>query len=64
MEIKNNSFWINNKNGRIYQVVQEAIDCTNERDGLAVVVYTCEYAPGKLFLKEKNEFLNKFHIKD
>ena len=46
--IKKNSLWINNKNGREYQVVSEAIDCTNERDGLIVVVYTCKEAEGKL----------------
>ena len=45
--IKKNSLWINNKNGREYQVVSEAIDCTNERDGLIVVVYTCKEAEGK-----------------
>lgn len=36
--IKKNSLWINNKNGREYQVVSEAIDCTNERDGLSVLM--------------------------
>ena len=51
--IKKNSLWINNKNGREYQVVSEAIDCTNERDGLIVVVYTCKEAEGKLFVREK-----------
>ena len=60
MEIKENSLWINKKNGNQYQVVKEAIDCTNERDGLIVVVYTAEKAPGKLFVREKNEFLVKF----
>lgn len=54
--IKKNSLWINNKNGREYQVVSEAIDCTNERDGLIVVVYTCKEAEGKLFVREKGEF--------
>ena len=37
--VEKNSLWINNKNGREYQVIDEAIDCTNERDGLIVVVY-------------------------
>lgn len=63
MEIKANSIWINKKNGREYQVVQEAIDCTNERDGLIVVVYICKEAEGKLFVREKTEFLNKFSPK-
>lgn len=63
MDIKANSIWINKKNGREYQVVQEAIDCTNERDGLIVVVYICKEVEGKLFVREKTEFLNKFSPK-
>lgn len=56
MIIEKNSLWINNKNGREYQAVNEAIDCTNERDGLIVVVYICKEAEGKLFVREKSEF--------
>lgn len=63
MELKENSIWINNKNKREYQVIKEAIDCTNERDGLAVVVYICKEVEGKLFVREKNEFLKKFSPK-
>ncbi|WP_278571487.1 hypothetical protein [Fusobacterium ulcerans] len=59
MIIEKNSLWINNKNGREYQAVNEAIDCTNERDGLIVVVYICKEAEGKLFVREKSEFLKK-----
>lgn len=64
MIIQENSLWINNKNGREYQVIKEAIDCTNERDGLIVVVYICKEAKGKLFVREKKEFLNKFSPKN
>lgn len=60
MEIKENSLWTNKKNGREYQVIKEAIDCTNERDGLIVVVYICKEVEDKLFVREKNEFLSKF----
>ncbi|AVQ30832.1 hypothetical protein C4N18_06250 [Fusobacterium varium ATCC 27725] len=63
MMVEKNSLWINNKNGREYQVIDEAIDCTNERDGLIVVVYICKEAKGKLFVREKNEFLKKFSPK-
>ncbi|MGY0394046.1 MULTISPECIES: hypothetical protein [unclassified Fusobacterium] len=63
MSIKENSIWINNKNKREYQVIKEAIDCTNERDGLIVVVYICKEAEGKLFVREKEEFLTKFSPK-
>ena len=63
MVIEKNSLWINNKNEREYQVLNEAIDCTNERDGLIVGVYICKEAEGKLFVREKNEFLKKFSLK-
>ncbi|WP_291259914.1 hypothetical protein [Fusobacterium sp.] len=63
MSIKENSIWTNNKNKREYQVIKEAIDCTNERDGLIVVVYICKEAEGKLFVREKEEFLTKFSPK-
>lgn len=63
MKILENSIWINNKNKREYQVVKEALDCTNERDGLEVVVYICKEIPEKLFVREKSEFLNKFTLK-
>ena len=61
--IERNSLWINNKNRREYQVINEAIDCTNERDGLITVVYVCKEAEGKLFVREKGEFLIKFSPK-
>lgn len=63
MTIKENSTWINKKNEREYEVIKEAIDCTNERDGLIVVVYICKEVEGKLFVREKEEFLNKFSPK-
>lgn len=63
MEIKENSIWINKKNGREYEVIKEGIDCTNERDGLIVVVYICKEVEGKLFVREKDEFLKKFSPK-
>lgn len=63
MIIEKNSLWVNNKNRREYQAVNEAIDCTNERDGLIVVVYICKEAKGKLFVREKSEFLKKFSPK-
>jgi len=37
----------------------EAVDCTNERDGLNVVVYTNNKMN---FVREKTEFLEKFEI--
>lgn len=48
------------KTGNKYQVLSDsAIDCTNERDGLPVVVY---YRDGLFFVREKAEFLEKFEM--
>lgn len=60
MKIENNSLWINNKNKKNYTVIQEALDCTNQRDGLVVVVYRSYENPEMLFVREKEEFLQKF----
>ena len=48
----------NKKNGNIYLVLAlDGIDCTNERDGLKVVIYT----NGELyFTREYEEFIAKF----
>ena len=48
----------NKKNGNIYLVLTlDGIDCTNERDGLKVVIYT----NGELyFTREYEEFIAKF----
>lgn len=48
----------NKKNGNIYLVLTlDGIDCTNERDGLRVVIYT----NGELyFTREYEEFVSKF----
>lgn len=63
MKIEENSIWINNKNKNEYMVIKEAIDCTNARDGLKVIVYICNGIPEKLFVREKNEFIKKFTLK-
>jgi hypothetical protein len=49
----------NKKNGKIYIVLGEVIDCTNERDGTICVLYNDGQ---KLFVKEKNEFFEKFEV--
>ena len=45
------------KTGKIYSIMSCAIDCTNSRDGLEVVIYT----DGNLvFVRELIEFAEKF----
>lgn len=60
MKIPENSIWINNKNLNEYKVLKEGIDCTNERDGLVVVIYVLHKIDDMLFVREKEEFLKKF----
>ena len=50
--------YVNKKNKKEYIVITlDGIDCTNERDGLRVVIYT----DGTLyFTREYEEFMTKF----
>lgn len=58
MNFKDMQKVIHNKTGNIYYVITDkAIDCTNERDGERVVVYTRD---GMLFTREYKEFIKKF----
>lgn len=48
------------KTGNKYQVIaDDAIDCTNVRDGTKAVVY---YRDGMFFVREKAEFSEKFEM--
>lgn len=47
----------NKKNGKIYMVLGEVSDCTNERDGTVCILYTDEK---KVFVREKKDFFKKF----
>ena len=55
-----NSKYRNIKNGNVYCVVNQAIDCTNERDGTEVIIYYPESNKDFLCVREKKEFLVKF----
>ena len=51
---------IHMKTGNLYDVLcMDAIDCTNERDGTKVIVYTRD---GMVFVRERDEFLKKFKL--
>lgn len=56
IKMRNNKY-INKKNGKIYIVIGKVIDCTNERDGTICILYN---DGKKLFVREKNEFFEKF----
>jgi len=48
------------KIGNVYILLNQAIDCTNERDGTEVIVYYPENKKEFLCVREKKEFLVKF----
>lgn len=50
----------NIKKDTIYRILYEAIDCTNSRDGLDVVVYSSMDNPFNVYVRDKKEFLEKF----
>lgn len=52
--------YIHKKTGNRYWVIHGATDATNERDGLAVVVYYREGRPFDWFVREWSEFHDKF----
>lgn len=48
------------KTGKTYYVLGNACNCTNELDGQRMVLYTNGTT---LFVREKEEFWNKFEVK-
>lgn len=54
--------WIHKKTGNYYELLYDnAVDATNERGGIIVVVYRNQ--EGQIFVREKNEFFEKFERK-
>ncbi|WP_295442577.1 hypothetical protein [uncultured Thiodictyon sp.] len=49
-----------NKTGEIYHWLAAAIDCTNSRDGTAVVVFCPDDDKHTIYVMEQNEFNEKF----
>ena len=56
------SYCKNKKTGNIYRLLAFAIDSTNQRDGLKVVVYCPDNNEHSIFVREEKEFFNKFEI--
>jgi len=54
------TIWRNKKNGNLYRVLHHAVDCTNVRDGQAVIVYCPDDRPDFICVREKVEFEAKF----
>lgn len=52
--------WKHNKTGKVYDVLDTAIECTNGREELKYVVYVRLAESTQLFVREKSEFEAKF----
>lgn len=48
------------KTGKLYSMLAAGVDCTNARDGLAVIVYSPEDNPHLICVREREEFYEKF----
>jgi hypothetical protein len=52
--------WRNKKTGKLYRVEDRAIDCTNGREGLLVIIYHLKSSCIQAFVREESEFYNEF----
>ncbi len=52
-------FYKNNKNGKIYEVIGECLNCTNAQDGQEMYIYKVE-GSDLTFTRSKQEFHEKF----
>ena len=51
------------KTGNIYEVIRDdVLNCTNANDEQIMVLYKNEQSPELFFVREKNEFLQKFEL--
>lgn len=54
--------WKNKKNGNHYAILAHGIDCTNDRDGTEIVIYSKGDDPQMIFVREAKEFYDKFEV--
>lgn len=55
--------FVNKKTEDEYLLVAIALDATNKREGARVVVYYPIHKPEKLFVRDEDEFREKFRVK-
>ena len=53
-------YYIKKKKKKVYRKLTMAVDTTNSRDGTLLVVYCPEDDENTIFVREANEFDNKF----
>ena len=52
------------KTGKFYALLAHGCDCTNSRAGTPVVVYSPEEDPHAIYVREREEFYEKFEEAD
>jgi hypothetical protein len=60
MWIQPRQLWLHKKTGNLYRIVDEAVDATNARSGTRVVVYTRDDGTPGTYVRDLQEFLEKF----
>lgn len=54
--------YVHNDSGKIYTVINHAINCTSDREGSLMFVYISESEPGVVFVREFSEFEKMFSL--
>ena len=52
----------NKKTGKTYMLLAHAIDSTNERNGLSVIIYCPDDDGNSIYVREESEFMEKFEL--
>ena len=56
------TYWRNKKTGNVYILLAYAIDTTNERNGLPVVIYCPDDDGNTVEVMEESEFMKEFEL--
>lgn len=56
------TYYKNKKSGKTYILLAHAIDSTNERNGLPVIIYCPDDNEHSIYVREEKEFFEKFEL--
>ncbi|MBF0192504.1 MAG: hypothetical protein HQL99_15405 [Magnetococcales bacterium] len=59
-----NRIYRHKKTGKLYVLLAHAVDCTNERDGTGVLIYHPCDDGHSIYVREHEEFKDKFELVD
>ena len=54
---------LHNKTGKTYLLLATGVDCTNSRDGTAVAIYCHDDNQNTIYVRDLNEFNDRFTAK-